>query len=85
MPKTMKLNSSFSEYLALPLYNAMIRLTNFPCGTATPLENSETLKRVLQMPPNTVMEYKCHDASIKDNSSFRNTDVFRTEKGASWA
>jgi len=38
----------------------------------------DTLKRVLSLPPNVVMEYKCHDASIKDNSSFRNTDVWST-------
>lgn len=34
-----------------------------------------TLQRVLSLPPNAVMEYKCHDASIRDNSSFRNTTV----------
>lgn len=37
----------------------------------------DTLKRALSLPSNVVMEYKAHDASIKDNSSFRNTDVFR--------
>ncbi|XP_046552638.1 eukaryotic translation initiation factor 4E type 2-like isoform X1 [Haliotis rubra] len=36
----------------------------------------DTLKRVLNLPPNTIMEYKTHTDSIKDNSSFRNTDVF---------
>lgn len=36
----------------------------------------DTLKRVLNLPPNTIMEYKTHNDSIKDNSSFRNTDVF---------
>ncbi|KAL6053061.1 mRNA cap-binding protein [Balamuthia mandrillaris] len=44
---------------------------------AAKLKIYETLKDVLELPPNTVMEYKCHDASIKDNSSFRNTDVYR--------
>jgi hypothetical protein len=39
--------------------------------------NSETLKTVLNLPPNTPMEYKCHDDSIRDNSSFRNTDIYR--------
>lgn len=36
----------------------------------------DTLKRVLNLPPNTIMEYKTHGDSMKDNSSFRNTDVF---------
>jgi translation initiation factor 4E len=36
----------------------------------------DTMMRVLNLPPNTVIEYKCHNASLKDNSSFRNTDVF---------
>eukprot|EP00118_Oscarella_pearsei_P007152 m.33951 g.33951 ORF g.33951 m.33951 type:complete len:174 (+) comp31926_c0_seq19:725-1246(+) len=36
----------------------------------------DTMMRVLSLPPNTVIEYKCHNASLKDNSSFRNTDVF---------
>lgn len=36
----------------------------------------DTLRRVLNLPPNTIMEYKTHTDSIKDNSSFRNTDVF---------
>eukprot|EP00164_Ancoracysta_twista_P004192 GFYU01005641.1.p1 GENE.GFYU01005641.1~~GFYU01005641.1.p1 ORF type:complete len:206 (-),score=31.52 GFYU01005641.1:201-818(-) len=43
----------------------------------TTLKIRDTIKRVLQLPSNTVMEYKAHDASMKDNSSFRNTDVFR--------
>ena len=33
----------------------------------------DTLRRVLNLPPNTVMEYKCHVDSLKDNTSFRNT------------
>ncbi|KNC73575.1 hypothetical protein SARC_13866, partial [Sphaeroforma arctica JP610] len=36
----------------------------------------DTIKQVLSLPPNVTMEYKCHDASIRDQSSFRNTDVF---------
>ena len=36
----------------------------------------DTLKRVLNLPPNTIMEYKTHTDSLKDNSSYRNTDVF---------
>jgi len=36
----------------------------------------DTLKRVLNLPSSTVMEYKMHVDSLKDNSSFRNTDKF---------
>ncbi|XP_054771436.1 eukaryotic translation initiation factor 4E type 2-like [Lytechinus pictus] len=36
----------------------------------------DTLQRVLNLPPNTIMEYKTHTDSLKDRSSFRNTDVF---------
>ncbi|XP_015916560.1 eukaryotic translation initiation factor 4E type 2 [Parasteatoda tepidariorum] len=36
----------------------------------------DTLKRVLNLPPNTVMEYKTHNDSLRDKTSFRNTDVF---------
>ncbi|XP_028402164.1 eukaryotic translation initiation factor 4E type 2-like [Dendronephthya gigantea] len=36
----------------------------------------DTLKRVLSLPMNTIMEYKTHDNSIRDNSSFRNTAIF---------
>ncbi|XP_033117890.1 eukaryotic translation initiation factor 4E type 2-like [Anneissia japonica] len=36
----------------------------------------DTLKRVLNLPLSTIMEYKAHTDSIKDQSSFRNTDVF---------
>eukprot|EP01134_Creolimax_fragrantissima_P001379 CFRG1379T1 len=36
----------------------------------------DTIKKILSLPSNVIMEYKCHDASIRDQSSFRNTDVF---------
>eukprot|EP00035_Acanthoeca_spectabilis_P024008 m.451952 g.451952 ORF g.451952 m.451952 type:complete len:185 (+) comp20239_c0_seq1:333-887(+) len=36
-----------------------------------------TLQNVLELPMDCVMEYKAHDASLRDKSSFRNTDVFR--------
>lgn len=36
----------------------------------------DTFRRVLNLPPGTITEYKAHNDSIKDNSSFRNTDVF---------
>ncbi|KAE8620462.1 hypothetical protein XENTR_v10010264 [Xenopus tropicalis] len=35
----------------------------------------DTLRRVLNLPPNTIMEYKTHTDSLKDNSSFRNTKI----------
>uniref|UniRef100_A0A8C4QWP0 Eukaryotic translation initiation factor 4E family member 2 n=1 Tax=Eptatretus burgeri TaxID=7764 RepID=A0A8C4QWP0_EPTBU len=44
---------------------------------ATTSRIRDTLRRVLNLPPNTVMEYKTHTDSIKDNSSFRNTELFR--------
>jgi len=37
----------------------------------------QTLKRVLALPPTASVEYKRHDISIRDNSSFRNTESFR--------
>ncbi|KAG1690274.1 Eukaryotic translation initiation factor 4E type 2 [Nymphon striatum] len=43
---------------------------------ATTTRIRDTLTRVLNLPPNTIMEYKTHTDSLKDNSSFRNTDVF---------
>lgn len=42
----------------------------------TTLRIRDTLRRVLNLPINTVMEYKTHTDSLRDNSSFRNTDVF---------
>lgn len=33
----------------------------------------EAIKKALNLPMNLAMEYKAHDASMKDNSSFRNT------------
>lgn len=43
---------------------------------ATTIRIRDTLKRVLNLPPNTIMEYKTHNNSLRDNSSFRNTDIF---------
>lgn len=34
----------------------------------------DTMRKVLTFPGHTVLEYKAHDQSMKDNSSFRNTD-----------
>ncbi|KAF9918493.1 Eukaryotic translation initiation factor 4E type 2 [Linnemannia zychae] len=41
------------------------------------LKIRDTMKRVLNLPAETVMEYKTHNDALKDNTSFRNTDVFR--------
>ncbi|VDI04362.1 eukaryotic translation initiation factor 4E type 2-like isoform X1 [Mytilus galloprovincialis] len=46
------------------------------CDQVTTSRIRDTLKRILNLPPNTIMEYKTHNDSIKDNSSFRNTDIF---------
>ncbi|XP_078389894.1 eukaryotic translation initiation factor 4E type 2-like isoform X2 [Cetorhinus maximus] len=42
---------------------------------ATTARIRDTLRRVLNLPPSTIMEYKTHTDSIKDNSSFRNTKI----------
>lgn len=44
--------------------------------TSTTGRIRDTLRRVLNLPPNTIIEYKTHTDSLKDNSSFRNTEVF---------
>jgi len=41
------------------------------------LRMRETIKRVLDLPGETIMEYKTHDDALKDNSSFRNTNVYK--------
>ncbi|KAJ3281048.1 Eukaryotic translation initiation factor 4E type 2 [Rhizoclosmatium sp. JEL0117] len=40
------------------------------------LKIRDTLKRVLNLPSNCIMEYKAHQASITDQSSYRNTALF---------
>ncbi|KAF9960061.1 Eukaryotic translation initiation factor 4E type 2 [Mortierella alpina] len=40
------------------------------------LKIRDTMKRILNLPADTIMEYKTHNDALKDNSSFRNTDVF---------
>ncbi|XP_034721931.1 eukaryotic translation initiation factor 4E type 2-like [Etheostoma cragini] len=35
----------------------------------------DTLRRVLNLPTNSIMEYKTHTDSLRDNSSFRNTKI----------
>jgi len=41
------------------------------------LRMRDTIKRVLNLPLETIMEYKTHNDAIKDQSSFRNTDVYK--------
>ncbi|KAI8967950.1 translation initiation factor eIF 4e-like domain-containing protein [Mycotypha africana] len=41
------------------------------------LKIRDTIKKYLNLPPDTTMEYKTHNDALRDNSSFRNTDVFR--------
>ncbi|KAI8055331.1 translation initiation factor eIF 4e-like domain-containing protein [Syncephalis plumigaleata] len=45
--------------------------------TETNLKIRDTIKRVLGLPLETVMEYKSHNDAIQDNSSFRNTAVYK--------
>lgn len=41
------------------------------------------MRRVLNLPQFVVLEYKRHDTSLSDNSSFRNTTAWRSDKAAS--
>jgi len=45
--------------------------------STTTVRIRDTLRRVLNLPPNTIMEYKAHSDSLKDNTSFRNTSEYR--------
>ncbi|KAI9229805.1 MAG: translation initiation factor eIF 4e-like domain-containing protein [Piptocephalis tieghemiana] len=46
-------------------------------GARVNLRIRDTLKRILGAPADTVMEYKAHTDALRDNSSFRNTDVYK--------
>jgi len=46
------------------------------CEQAVTSRIRDTFRRVLNLPAGTAIEYKAHNDSLKDNSSFRNTDVF---------
>jgi len=39
----------------------------------------DALRKILRLPSGTLMEYKTHNESLKDNSSFRNTETFTCE------
>lgn len=38
----------------------------------------ESFAKYLNLPPSTIFEYKAHDQSLRDNSSYRNTDKFKS-------
>lgn len=44
--------------------------------TATTSRIRDTIRRVLNLPPNTIMEYKTHIDSMKDDTTFRNPESF---------
>lgn len=41
------------------------------------LKIRDTIKRVIGLPGDVTMEYKAHKSALVDQSSFKNTDVFR--------
>ncbi|KAI8318846.1 eukaryotic translation initiation factor 4E, partial [Martensiomyces pterosporus] len=43
----------------------------------TNIQIRDIMKQILGIPGDCVMEYKAHNDSLKDNSSFRNTDVYK--------
>jgi translation initiation factor 4E len=52
----------------------LISVWNRSCNNqAVTSRIKDTLKRILNLPPTTILEYKSHNDSLKDNSSFRNT------------
>ena len=52
----------------------LISVWNRTCSNqAVTSRIKDTLKRILNLPPTTILEYKSHNDSLKDNSSFRNT------------
>jgi translation initiation factor 4E len=52
----------------------LISIWNKTCSNqAVTSRIKDTLKRILNLPPSTILEYKSHNDSLKDNSSFRNT------------
>lgn len=52
----------------------LISVWNRTCSNqAVTSRIKDTLKRILNLPPSTILEYKSHNDSLKDNSSFRNT------------
>ncbi|KAJ1934778.1 hypothetical protein GGF37_006243 [Kickxella alabastrina] len=43
----------------------------------TNLHIRDTMKMTMGLPVECIMEYKAHNDSLKDNSSFRNTDIYK--------
>ncbi|CAG0914151.1 unnamed protein product [Notodromas monacha] len=44
---------------------------------ATTARIQNTIKRILNLPPQTVLEYKTHNDSLRDSSGFRHAETFR--------
>jgi translation initiation factor 4E len=56
----------------------ILSLWNKTAGDSeTNLRMRDTIKRLLELPAETMMEYKAHNESLHDNSSFRNTKVYK--------
>ncbi|KAJ2340576.1 hypothetical protein GGF43_006383, partial [Coemansia sp. RSA 2618] len=45
--------------------------------TKSTLHIRDTMKLVMGLPPACILEYKAHNDSLRDNSSFRNTDIYK--------
>ncbi|KAJ2307637.1 hypothetical protein IWW55_000864 [Coemansia sp. RSA 2706] len=45
--------------------------------TKSNLHIRDTMKLAMGLPPACILEYKAHNDSLKDNSSFRNTDIYK--------
>ena len=60
--------------VSLRFQEDLISIWNKTCSNqAVTSRIKDTLKRILNLPPSTILEYKSHNDSLKDNSSFRNT------------
>lgn len=60
--------------IKINLKEDLISVWNKTCSNqAVTSRIKDTLKRILNLPPSTILEYKSHNDSLKDNSSFRNT------------
>lgn len=62
--------SSFFQALVV---SAWPSLADFGLFYQAVMALRDAIKRHLKLPPSYVMEYKPHDASLRDNSSYRNT------------
>ncbi|XP_043933018.1 eukaryotic translation initiation factor 4E type 2 isoform X2 [Protopterus annectens] len=69
------LASRFWENIILAMEDILSIWNKTASDQVTTARIRDTLRRVLNLPPNTIMEYKTHTDSLKDNSSFRNTKI----------